>query len=141
MPVDFRETVRIAAPAAVVNDVVQAVEAWPTWTASVSTVDRDGSGPLTVGEIVTVRQPKLPPSTWTVTKAGGTGFEWVSRSPGIRNVAGHWITDHDDGTCEVELTLSFAGPLARVTTLLYGGLIRRYVHLEAEGLRAASESR
>lgn len=110
MAIDFSERVPVGAPADVVGRIMCDVARWPQWTASVSTVERTATGPLTVGETVVVKQPKLPPSTWTVTKVGPTGFEWASRSPGIRNVAGHWAADAGDGTCVAELTLSFAGP-------------------------------
>ncbi|GAA2383862.1 SRPBCC family protein [Dactylosporangium salmoneum] len=142
MSVDFRDTINIAAPAAVAGDVMKAVQDWPSWTASVSKVDRPATGPLAAGETVVVTQPKLRPSTWTVTRVDAHGFEWASASsPGIRNVGGHWAIDNGDGTCTAELTLSFAGPLARVVTLLYSGLIRRYIRMEAEGLRKAAEER
>ncbi|WP_432825361.1 SRPBCC family protein [Dactylosporangium sp. CA-092794] len=142
MTVRFRDTITIAAPAAVAGDVMKAVREWPSWTASVSTVDRPATGPLTPGETIVVTQPKLRPATWTVTRVDANGFEWTSAStPGVRNVAGHWAIDNGDGTCTAELTLSFAGPLARVVTLFYAGLIRRYIRTEAEGLRRAAEAR
>ncbi|MEV6924954.1 SRPBCC family protein [Dactylosporangium sp. NPDC051485] len=142
MTVDFRDTITIAAPAAVAGDVMKAVQDWPSWTASVSKVDRPATGPLAAGETVVVTQPRLRPSTWTVTRVDAHGFEWTSdSSPGIRNVGGHWAIDNGDGTCTAELTLSFAGPLARVVTLFYAGLIRRYIRMEAEGLRKAAEER
>ncbi|WP_433204953.1 SRPBCC family protein [Dactylosporangium sp. CS-047395] len=140
MSVDFRDTIAIAAPAPVVGGIMNAVQEWPSWTASISTVERSSAGPLTVGESVVVTQPKLRPATWTVTKVDTNGFEWTSSSvPGVHNVGGHWAVDNGDGTCTAELTLSFAGPLARVVTLFYGSLIRRYIRMEAEGLRKAAE--
>jgi hypothetical protein len=141
MSVMFRDTITIAAPAAVAGDIMKAVQEWPSWTASVSSVERAATGPLAPGETVTVKQPKLPASIWQVTRVDAHGFEWTSSSPGVRNVAGHWAIDNGDGTCTAELTLSFAGPLARVVTLLYSGLIRRYIRTEAEGLRKAAERR
>ncbi|MGI5242886.1 SRPBCC family protein [Dactylosporangium sp. CA-139066] len=142
MSVQFRDTITIAAPAAVAGDIMKAVQDWPSWTASMSSVDRTATGPLTVGETIKVKQPKLTPSTWNVTRVDAHGFEWASSSsPGVRNVGGHWAIDNGDGTCTAELTLSFAGPLARVVTLLYSGLIRRYIRMEAEGLRKAAEER
>jgi hypothetical protein len=138
MAIDFSERVPVGAPADVVGRIMCDVARWPEWTASVSTVERAGTGPLAVGETVVVKQPKLPPSTWTVTKVGPTGFEWTAGSPGIRNVAGHWALDAGDGTCVAELTLSFAGPLARPALLFYSGLVRRYIAMEGEGLRAAA---
>ncbi|GAA4252387.1 hypothetical protein GCM10022255_048790 [Dactylosporangium darangshiense] len=142
MSVDFRDTITIAAPAAVAGDIMKAVQDWPSWTASVSGVERAATGPLQPGETISVKQPKLAKSTWNVTRVDTHGFEWTSSSsPGVRNVAGHWALDNGDGTCTAELTLSFAGPLARLVTLLYSGLIRRYIRMEAEGLRKAAEER
>ncbi|WP_432973161.1 SRPBCC family protein [Dactylosporangium sp. CA-233914] len=142
MSVDFRDTITIGAPATVAGEIMKAVQEWPSWTASVSRVERPGTGPLAVGETVVVEQPKLRPATWTVTKVDAHGFEWASASvPGVRNVGGHWAIDNGDGTCTAELTLSFAGPLARVITLFYSKLIRAYIRMEAEGLRTAAEAR
>ncbi|WP_426504215.1 SRPBCC family protein [Dactylosporangium sp. McL0621] len=141
MSVDFRDTITIAAPATVAGDIMKAVQDWPSWTASVSHVDRKATGPLTTGETVVVTQPKLRPGTWTVTRVDTNGFEWSSSSvPGVHNIGGHWAIDNGDGTCTAELTLSFAGPLARAVTLFYGSLIRRYIRMEAEGLRKAAEA-
>ncbi|MET7421974.1 SRPBCC family protein [Dactylosporangium sp. NPDC005555] len=139
MAIEFSETVPVGAPAEVVGRIMSDVARWPEWTASVSVVRRAATGPLTAGETIVVEQPKLPPSTWTVTRVGPTGFEWTSRSTGIRNVAGHWATDAGDGTSVAVLTLSFAGPLARPSLLFYSGLVRRYMAMEGEGLCAAAE--
>jgi hypothetical protein len=142
MSVEFRDTITIAAPAAVAGEIMKAVQEWPSWTASVSRVDRKATGPLSAGETVVVEQPKLRPATWTVTRVDAHGFEWASASvPGVRNVGGHWAVDNGDGTCTAELTLSFAGPLARLVTLFYARLIRTYIRTEAEGLRKAAEAR
>jgi hypothetical protein len=142
MSVEFRDTITIAAPAAVAGEIMKAVQEWPSWTASVSRVDRKATGPLSAGETVVVEQPKLRPATWTVTRVDAHGFEWASASvPGVRNVGGHWAVDNGDGTCTAELTLSFAGPLARLVTLFYARLIRTYIRTEAEGLRRAAEAR
>ena len=138
---EFRDSIAIAAPATVAGDIMKAVEDWPSWTTTVTSAKRSGSGELTAGETVVVKQPRLAASTWTVTRVDSNGFEWTSASsPGIRNVGGHWATDNGDGTCTAELTLSFEGPLAFVARLFYAGLIRRYIRTEAEGLRKAAEA-
>jgi uncharacterized membrane protein len=137
----FRETVTVDAPAADVAGVLHAVERWPSWTASVSRVTRHGSGPLAVGERVTVKQPRLPAATWTVTALDGYGFTWTSSSLGVRSTGDHWAQETGDGQTTVTLTLTLAGPLARLTAVLYARLIRRYVRMEAEGLRRAVERR
>jgi uncharacterized membrane protein len=134
---EFRETVTIDAPAVEVGRVLHDVEAWPSWTASISRVERHGTGPLAVGETVTVKQPRLPAAVWTVTVLDPTGFTWTSTSPGVRSTGGHWARDEGDGRTTVTLVLTMTGPLAPVVATLYAPLIRRYVRMEAEGLRAS----
>jgi hypothetical protein len=129
---------------AAVADVVQvlhAVERWPSWTASMSQVGRHRSGPLAIGDTVTVKQPRLPAATWTVTALDGSGFTWTSSSPGVRSTGDHWAHETGDGRTTATLTLTLSGPLARMTAIFYSRLIRRYVRMEADGLRREVEDR
>jgi uncharacterized membrane protein len=130
-------TTTIAAPAARVWAVLSDVERWPTWTASVTSVELDG--PFEVGARARVRQPRLPAVTWTVTEvAPGRAFTWESRAPGSRATAWHEVTPTGDGSCEVRLAIEQAGPLGSLVGLASRGLTRRYVQMEADGLAAAS---
>jgi uncharacterized membrane protein len=133
--VEFRETVTVDAPVAEVGRVLHEVERWPSWTVSMSRVTRLGPGPLAVGERVRVKQPRLPAGTWTVTALDPSGFTWTSASPGVRSTGDHWAQDAGGGRSTVTLALTMSGPLARLTAFVFGRLIRRYVRIEAEGLR------
>ena len=137
--VQFREMVTIDADVASVARVLHAVERWPTWTRSVSRVHRRGEGQLTVGETVTVKQPRLPAAKWTVTAVDQYGFSWTSSSLGVRSVGDHWAQEAGDGRTTVTLALTLSGPLARITGFLFSRLIRRYVRMEAAGLRREAE--
>jgi Polyketide cyclase / dehydrase and lipid transport len=137
--VEFSETVTVDASVADVGQVLRAVERWPSWTASVSRVDRHSPGPLAVGDTVTVKQPRLPAATWTVTALDESGFTWTSSSFGVRSTGEHWARDAGDGRTTATLTLAMSGPLARLTGMAFSGLIRRYVRMEAEGLRREVE--
>jgi hypothetical protein len=139
--VEFSETVTVDAAVADIGPVLHDVARWPTWNASVSRVERHGTGPLAVGDTVTVKQPRLPAGLWTVTALDGSGFAWTSPSPGVRSTGGHWARATKGGRTSVTLTLTLAGPLAGLTGLLYGRLIRRYVRAEADGLRRELERR
>ena len=139
--VAFRDTTTIDASAIDVAAVLRDVERWPSWTSSMSQVTRGVSGPLTVGETVTVRQPRLMVARWTVTVADISGFVWTSTAPGMRSVAEHWVTENADGHTIVALTFTMAGPLAWLAGAAYGRLIRRYLRMEAEGLRREAERR
>lgn len=97
--------------------------------------------PLALGGRARVHQPRLRPAVWTVTAfAENRTFTWESRSPGVRTVAAHDIVPRPDGTVSVRLTLDQTGPLAPVASLLLGRLSRRYVTMEANGLKAKAES-
>ena len=103
-------TFPVAAPAERVWAILSDVERWPTWTASMSQVVIDG--PLEVGAVAKIRQPKLPPTAWTVTEVvPGRSFSWESKAPGSRAVGEHEITPTGDDTCEVRLMLDQTGPV------------------------------
>jgi uncharacterized protein YndB with AHSA1/START domain len=142
MTVVVQRSIDIDAPAATVWAVLTDVERWPEWTASVSSVCRPRSGPLAVGERVVVAQPRLPTLTYTVTEVDdGRSFTWEAGSAAARGVGEHVLTPRIAGGCTATLRLTQRGPAARLVGALLNGLTRRYVRMEAEGLKARSEAR
>ncbi|TDC73483.1 SRPBCC family protein [Actinomadura sp. 7K507] len=135
----FDTAVDVAASPETVWNILIDVERWPGMTASVDRVELLDA-PLALSSRARLHQPKLPAAIWTV-----TGFEenrtftWESRSPGLTTVAAHEIVPNPDGTATVRLTVDQKGPLAPVFALLMGRLTRRYVTLEANGLKAKAE--
>jgi uncharacterized protein YndB with AHSA1/START domain len=130
-------TFSVDAPAERVWAILSDVERWPTWTASMQEVRLEG--PLAVGTVARIRQPKLPSTTWTVTEVvPGRSFSWESRARGSLAVGEHEITPTGDSSCDVRLMLDQTGPLGTVVGVLYRGLTRRYVQMEADGLTAAA---
>jgi uncharacterized protein YndB with AHSA1/START domain len=128
-------TTSVQAPPDRVWAILSDVERWPAWTASVQQVSLDR--PLAVGAVAKIRQPKLPPTAWTVTEVvPGRSFTWEARAPGSRAVGEHEVTPTGDGTCDVRLRLEQTGPLGSLVGLLYRGLTKRYVQMEADGLAA-----
>ena len=84
----------IPAPPDRVYAVLADVAHWPDW---LDTVDEltllDGAAsPPSVGDRATIRQPKLPAATWTVTEVEpGHHFTWESTAPGLRFVGRHVV--------------------------------------------------
>jgi uncharacterized protein YndB with AHSA1/START domain len=136
----FETSIEIAAPPARVWEIISDVERWHEWTASITAIERLDSGPLRMGSRALVRQPKLPRNRFEVTALeAGRGFSWMSTSPGLRGVGHHWLEATDRG-CRVTLGVDFHGLLAWPIALLYGSLTRRYIEMEAEGLKRRSEA-
>jgi uncharacterized membrane protein len=139
---DFRIEVEIQAPPALVWEIIRDVERWPEWTPTVTIIRLLDRGPLTDGTRAIIRQPKLPPARWRVTELDESRrtFTWVSRGPGIRVIAQHWVEARGDGS-RATLSLRFSGILAGLFAYLTRGLNDRYLALEAKGLKQRSESR
>ena len=99
-------------------------------------------GPLAIGAIVRIRQPKLAAARWTVTALDpGRSFSWESTAPGLHTVAHHTVSAIDDTTSRLVLSIEQTGPIGRLFGLVYGGLARRYVQMEADGLAAEAARR
>lgn len=78
---------------------------------------------------------------WDVTEVEpGESFSWVARSPGITPRATHHLTPGLSGGVTVSLGLQQRGPLAWPLALLTARLTRRYVQLEADGLKRRCEA-
>ena len=136
---EFVERIAIAAPPARVWQVMADLEAWPQWTGSVARIDTLEWATTGVGSRFRVEQPKLKPAEFTTTEwTPGNGFTWESRLPGVHSTAEHRIEANGEGS-DVELRLRFAGPMSWPVALFYRALVRRYMRMEAEGLKARAE--
>jgi uncharacterized protein YndB with AHSA1/START domain len=135
-----KDEIEIAAPPDLVWDVFSDVVGWPTWTASVTSLDLLDV-PLRVGARAKIRQPKLPTVVWTVTElTPGESWTWIAKSPGAKTVATHRVTANGPGT-RVEQSIAQTGLFGRFVGLLYRRLTRRYVAMEAAGLKRECETR
>ncbi|MGZ4505451.1 MAG: SRPBCC family protein [Nocardioidaceae bacterium] len=134
-------TVDVDAPRDVLWMVLLDVESWPALTASMTTVTRSDEGPLAVGSSVWIKQPRLPRTEWTVTELTACDrFVWQASGPGVRTTAAHLIEQVDADSCRLRLVLDQEGALGGLLGRLIGGMARRYVALEAEGLKGRAES-
>ncbi|CAJ1499059.1 SRPBCC family protein [[Mycobacterium] holstebronense] len=137
----YTRTDPIAARLSEVWAVLTDVEHWPDWTASMREIVRLDSGPLRVGSTARVRQPAGRPMVWTVTDlVHERSFTWTASTAGIRFTGFHELSPTGSGVRAV-LTFTVSGPMAWLAGLLAGSRIRRYVDMEADGLKRRSEGR
>jgi uncharacterized membrane protein len=135
-------SVEIAAPASLVWEVFSDVERWPEWTASVTRLVALDGPRLAVGKRFEIKQPRMPKLVWQVTEVHpGTGWTWVQRSPGGSTVARHDVVAQADGHTLVRQQLDQRGALGALVGRLMHGMTKRYLELEAQGLKARSEQR
>ena len=121
--------------------VVTDVERWPQWTASMTSVERLDEGPFSVGSTARVRQPKLPVAVWEVVDLEPeVSFSWTARTPGITTTAEHRLTSRPGGGVGVTLSIRQTGPLSPLVALFTSRITRRYVQIEADGLKRRCEN-
>jgi uncharacterized membrane protein len=133
-------SVEIDAPADVVWEVYADVEQWPEWTASVDKVVAvDGSG-LAVGKRFAIKQPRFPKLVWEVTTLdAGTTWTWRQHSPGGTTLASHEVVAQGPDRTLVRQRIDQRGPLGVMVGALSRRLTRRYLRMEADGLKARCE--
>ncbi len=137
---DFTISIDVNAPSETVWQVMSDVEHWHEWTASVKGVRLFTRGPIEPGRHALVRQPKLPPAVWKVAEVNaGRNFIWTSGLPGAWVTANHSVTAIPGGT-RATLSLHYDGWLGNLIARWTTGLTNRYLRLEADGLKARSET-
>ena len=133
-----RASVTIDAPIDVVWSVFTDVERWPTWASSFAWVELI-DGPMRLGAKARIRQPRLPTVVWEVTKwEPGRSWTWAATGPGLRTEASHVLTRSGERTV-AEQSITSSGPLGRLAAWLSRSLTRRYLAVEAAGLKRRSE--
>ncbi len=137
---EFETVDEVAASPERVWEILAEVTTWSRWTDSVTASTVLTDGPLGSGSRVEVRQPRLPANTWRITTWDpGRRFTWETSRGGVRTVADHVIEPAPGGST-VTLSIHTTGALSFVTDLVMGSTIRRYVAMEAAGLKSASEA-
>jgi uncharacterized protein YndB with AHSA1/START domain len=133
-------SVDINRPPEVVWAVLTEVERWPEWTASVTAVERLDQSAFGLGSRVRIRQPKLKPMVWRVSEfEPARMFSWETHAIGIFVVGRHSIVRNDRGGTTVTLGVDQKGWLALLLNPFTSNLTRRYVEIEARGLKNRCE--
>lgn len=134
-------SIGIDAPAGVVWRVFTDVERWPEWTASVTRIVPLDGPAIEVGRRFEITQPRLPKLVWEVTEVEpGRGWTWVQRSPGGTTLARHEVIAQGTDRTLVRQGIDQRGPVGTLVGALMRRTTRRYLTMEAEGLKARSEA-
>jgi uncharacterized membrane protein len=134
------DSVEIAAPPQLVWDVFTEVERWPDWTSSVTSLVGLDAPALAVGRRFAIKQPGMSKLVWTVTEIEpGSSWTWVQRSPGVLVSARHDVIAQPGGRTLVRQQLDQRGVLGALVGRLMVKKTKRFLELEAQGLKARSE--
>jgi uncharacterized protein YndB with AHSA1/START domain len=137
----FETTVEIDAGPERVWATLVDVARWPEWTASMRELTYLNGQPLAPRSRVRVRQPGLAALVWEVTELEtGRSFAWRSSSPGVTTLATHVVRPTGPNRVTVTLAVHQSGPFAALIGLLIGAKARRYVRMEADGLKQRCEA-
>lgn len=139
---DIVTEVEVDAPPAALWAVLARPWHWPAWTESMDAVEMLDGQQLDVGVRARISQPGMRPLVWTVSEIDpGRAFTWTASVGGVTGAASHTVVTLGAGSrSRLVLGLTQRGAAAPLVTLLFGRRIRRYVRLEAAGLKAAAEA-
>jgi uncharacterized membrane protein len=139
--ITYESSTSIDAPAEAVWRVLSDVVQWPKWLPTVSRVEPLNGTSLRLGSRFVVHQPGLRPATWTVSEIDEPRrFAWVARSPGIRMVAEHDVTQDSSAISRVVLRFSFGGLLGGIVGRIFRNVTESYLAQEATSLKQRVES-
>jgi uncharacterized membrane protein len=134
------DSIAIEAPPQLVWDVFTDVEHWPDWTSSVTSLVGLDAPALAVGRRFAIKQPGMSKLVWTVTEIEpGSSWTWVQRSPGVLVSARHDVIAQPGGRTLVRQQLDQRGVLGALVGRLMVKKTKRFLELEAQGLKARSE--
>ena len=135
-----QDSVEIDAPAPTVWDVYADVESWPKWTASIERVVPIDGVAIEVGKRFEIKQPRLPKLVWEVTEVvPGVSWTWRQRSLGGTTLATHEVLAQEGNRTLVRQSIDQRGPIGIAVGVLMLRLTKRYLALEAAGLKQTSE--
>ncbi len=133
-------SIDIDAPPERVWAVMSDIERWSEWTASVTKGELLQPGPLALGSEARISQPRFGTWTWRVIALDpGRSFTWDTSRPGTRMVATHTVVSRGEDGSTARLLIDSNGLAVTLIGWVLAGTGRRYVEMEAQGLKRRSE--
>lgn len=138
---EYRTSIEIDASPEAVWAVLADVERWPEWTNSMQRIEFVEGADLKRGATVRIKQPRLPVMVWEVIDMEPNRvFTWQAESGGMTSVGDHRLLARSAERTTAEFGIRQTGALAPIIGLFTAGMVRRYVQMEAGGLKRRSES-
>jgi uncharacterized membrane protein len=135
-------SVEVAVPATAVWAVYADVERWPEWTASITRIEALDGPELAIGKRFAIKQPRLPRLVWEISELEpGASWTWRQGSPGGLTLAVHEVVPLGPERTLVRQRIDQRGPVGTLVGVLMRGLTRKYLAMEAAGLKARCEHR
>ena len=142
MTVVVQRSIDVDAPAPAVWAVLVDVERWPEWTASITRIEALDGPELAVGKRFAIKQPRLPRLVWEISELEhGASWTWRQGSPGGLTLAVHEVVPLGPERTLVRQRIDQRGPVGTLVGVLMRGLTRKYLAMEAAGLKARCEHR
>jgi hypothetical protein len=136
----YNAAIMIQQSPATVWKILADLEAWPSWTSTMTRVEVLSSGEAGLGTKARILQPKLQPAVWEITEwQPGRSFAWKTTVLGTEIVANH-VLERVDDQCRFSQSLTYHGLVGAILGMLYGVLTREYMQIEAQGLKRRAES-
>ena len=133
--------IEISAPVERVWGLTMDVEAWPSFTPTMTEVERLDEGELAVGSRARIDQPGQSPRVWTVTELEPERrFAWSTRALGVSMIATHDLIRTENGTRNL-IAVHLPGLLGGVLGTLLRRPLRKALAAENEGFKKAAEGR
>jgi uncharacterized membrane protein len=136
----YEHEINIDAPVEVVWQLVTQVEDWPSFTPTMTRVERLDTGPIRVGSQARVDLPGQRTAVWTVTRLDPpSSFVWRTRVMGVTMTATHDLQAADGG-CSSTLVIELSGLGASVLGRIAGSRIRRSIAEENRAFKRRAEA-
>ncbi|MHC4954653.1 MAG: SRPBCC family protein [Planctomycetota bacterium] len=135
----IEHSIEIHAPVSRVWELTLDVEAWPTFTPTITSIELLGDAPVRVGATARIKQPGQRARIWTVTELEPQRqFTWATRALGCTMAGSHELAAEGSGTRQT-LAVELDGPLAPILGVLLRRPLKKALAAENEGFKAAAE--